>query len=160
MAAPALDALRGADDAWSILLVLFAIQRHGTGKRRRGVRAGHVRVVRRASPLLGVWQIVQQSGRAARRSSPYYAVRFFFVARHGRRSSRSARWCCAITGAEALYADMGHFGKQPIRIAWFGFVLPALVLNYFGQGALLLRRSGRGRESVLPAGAADAAVSR
>src|SRR5207253_98417 len=44
----------------------------------------------------------------------------------------------AITGAEALYADMGHFGKGPIRIAWFTLVLPALVLNYFGQGALLI----------------------
>jgi KUP system potassium uptake protein len=45
----------------------------------------------------------------------------------------------AVTGAEALYADMGHFGKRPIRLAWFGLVLPALVLNYFGQGALVLR---------------------
>ena len=45
----------------------------------------------------------------------------------------------AVTGAEALYADMGHFGKRPIRVAWFGLVLPALVLNYFGQGALLMR---------------------
>ncbi len=44
----------------------------------------------------------------------------------------------ALTGAEALYADMGHFGKQPIRLAWFAFVLPSLVLNYFGQGALLI----------------------
>ena len=44
----------------------------------------------------------------------------------------------AFTGAEALYADMGHFGKWPIRVAWFGLVLPALVLNYFGQGALLI----------------------
>jgi KUP system potassium uptake protein len=45
----------------------------------------------------------------------------------------------AVTGAEALYADMGHFGKSPIRLAWFGFVLPALILNYFGQGALVLQ---------------------
>ena len=45
----------------------------------------------------------------------------------------------AITGAEALYADMGHFGRKPIRLAWFAIVLPALLLNYFGQGALLLR---------------------
>ena len=45
----------------------------------------------------------------------------------------------AITGAEALYADMGHFGRSPIRVAWIGLVLPALVLNYFGQGALVLR---------------------
>src|SRR4029079_19371683 len=43
-----------------------------------------------------------------------------------------------VTGGEALYADMGHFGKQPIRYAWFALVLPALLLNYFGQGALLL----------------------
>ena len=45
----------------------------------------------------------------------------------------------AVTGGEAVYADLGHFGARPIRIAWFGFVLPALLLNYFGQGALLLR---------------------
>ena len=47
----------------------------------------------------------------------------------------------AVTGAEALYADMGHFGRFPIRLAWFGFVLPALLLNYFGQGALLLHNA-------------------
>ena len=47
----------------------------------------------------------------------------------------------AVTGAEALYADMGHFGKRPIRLAWFLLVLPALLLNYLGQGALLLDRS-------------------
>ena len=50
-----------------------------------------------------------------------------------------------VTGAEALYADMGHFGKRPIRIAWFGLVMPALVLNYFGQGALLLAHPESGR---------------
>jgi KUP system potassium uptake protein len=44
-----------------------------------------------------------------------------------------------VTGGEALYADMGHFGRRPIRIAWYGFVMPALVVNYFGQGAMLLR---------------------
>ena len=48
----------------------------------------------------------------------------------------------AVTGAEALYADMGHFGRRPIRLAWLGFVLPALLLNYFGQGALLIRDPG------------------
>src|SRR3989441_12701636 len=46
----------------------------------------------------------------------------------------------AVTGAEALYADMGHFGKAPVRLAWFGLVGPALVLNYFGQGALLMMK--------------------
>ncbi|WP_204334222.1 KUP/HAK/KT family potassium transporter, partial [Klebsiella pneumoniae] len=45
----------------------------------------------------------------------------------------------AVTGAEALYADMGHFGRKPIRISWLWFVLPALILNYMGQGALLMR---------------------
>src|SRR4029079_6783485 len=45
----------------------------------------------------------------------------------------------ALTGAEALYADMGHFGRKPIRLAWLGLVLPALAINYMGQGALLLR---------------------
>ena len=45
-----------------------------------------------------------------------------------------------VTGGEALYADMGHFGRLPIRIAWYSFVMPALVVNYFGQGALLLQQ--------------------
>jgi KUP system potassium uptake protein len=58
-----------------------------------------------------------------------------------------------VTGAEALYADMGHFGRRPIRLAWFGLVLPALLLNYFGQGALLLRDPASDQESLLPAGA-------
>ena len=48
----------------------------------------------------------------------------------------------AVTGAEALYADMGHFGRKPIRVAWFVFVMPVLVLNYFGQGALILKTCG------------------
>jgi K+ transporter len=51
----------------------------------------------------------------------------------------------AVTGGEALYTDMGHFGKFPIRAAWFSFVLPALVLNYYGQGALLLKIPTRSR---------------
>ena len=57
-----------------------------------------------------------------------------------------------VTGGEALYADMGHFGAGPIRLAWFALVLPALLLNYFGQGALLLRDPERGEQPVLPAG--------
>ena len=69
--------------------------------------------------------------------NPFYAVEFFieqpklaFIA--------LGAVVLAVTGAEALYADMGHFGRFPIRLAWFGFVLPALLLNYFGQGALIL----------------------
>ena len=59
----------------------------------------------------------------------------------------------ALTGGEALYADMGHVGRPAIRRAWFGLVLPALVLNYFGQGALMLGRSEGGRQPVLQLGA-------
>ena len=58
----------------------------------------------------------------------------------------------AVTGAEALYADMGHFGRRPIQAAWLFLVLPALICNYLGQGALILSDPKRGRESVLPAG--------
>jgi KUP system potassium uptake protein len=70
--------------------------------------------------------------------NPWYGVRFF--AEHGVAGflTLGAVVLC-ITGCEALYADMGHFGKRPIRIAWFAVALPALMLNYFGQGALLLR---------------------
>ena len=64
-----------------------------------------------------------------------------------------------VTGGEALYADMGHFGPKPIRLAWFALVLPALLLNYLGQGAMLLDQSRRGRAAVLPDGAALGAVS-
>jgi KUP system potassium uptake protein len=59
----------------------------------------------------------------------------------------------AVTGAEALYADMGHFGRKPISRAWFAFVLPALVLNYFGQGALILGDPEAAEKSLFPFGA-------
>jgi KUP system potassium uptake protein len=70
--------------------------------------------------------------------SPHHALRFIWSSSRAPPSSSWARWCWCVTGGEALYADMGHFGKKPIRIAWFGLVMPALTLNYFGQGALLL----------------------
>ncbi len=69
--------------------------------------------------------------------SPYYAIQFF-AHEHWVAFFALGTVVLCITGAEALYADMGHFGKKPIRISWFGLVLPALVLNYFGQGALLI----------------------
>ena len=58
-----------------------------------------------------------------------------------------------VTGGEALYADMGHFGRRPIRIGWFTMVLPALLINYFGQGALILLGPRGRREPVLQHGA-------
>jgi KUP system potassium uptake protein len=70
--------------------------------------------------------------------SPHYAVGFMWANPHTTFVILGAVVLC-VTGAEALYADMGHFGKRPIRLAWFWVVMPALVLNYFGQGALLLK---------------------
>ncbi len=71
--------------------------------------------------------------------NPYYAVSFMLQNPHTTFIILGAVVLC-VTGAEALYADMGHFGKKPIRLAWFTVVMPSLTLNYFGQGALLLSR--------------------
>ena len=98
---------------------------------------------------VGVWNIAQVAGDPRRRS--IRCTRCTFVTAHGFASFVVlGSVLLAITGAEALYADMGHFGKRAIRIAWFGVAAPALVLNYFGQGALLIARPGGDRESVLP----------
>ncbi len=69
--------------------------------------------------------------------NPFYAVEFFMLQPMIAYISLGAV-VLAVTGAEALYADMGHFGRRPVTLAWYGFVLPALLLNYFGQGALIL----------------------
>jgi KUP system potassium uptake protein len=118
-----------------VLLMLFMVQRRGTGDIGKffgpitliwflaiGVM-GAVEIVDNPTVLLAIF--------------PWYALRF--VANHVGMAfiTLGAVFLC-LTGAEALYADMGHFGKKPIRIAWFGLVLPSLVLNYFGQGALVL----------------------
>ena len=70
--------------------------------------------------------------------NPYWGFQFF-VRNGGTGFLVLGAMVLAVTGGEALYADMGHFGKHPIRLAWMWFVFPALLLNYFGQGALLLR---------------------
>jgi KUP system potassium uptake protein len=86
--------------------------------------------------VLGLMQIAQHP-QVLRALSPHYAVEFF--AHNGWRAFFAlGSVVLCITGAEALYADMGHFGRQPIRLSWFGYVLPGLILNYFGQGALLI----------------------
>lgn len=72
--------------------------------------------------------------------NPVYGLQFF-MANHWLAFIALGSVVLAVTGGEALYADMGHFGRKPIRIAWFGFVLPALVINYFGQGALILHNA-------------------
>jgi KUP system potassium uptake protein len=86
--------------------------------------------------IMGIMNIVQQPG-VLMAVNPYYAVNLLSeLGWKGFLIMGSV--VLAITGAEALYADMGHFGLKPIRYAWFSFVFPALLLNYFGQGALLL----------------------
>src|SRR6185295_1892978 len=69
--------------------------------------------------------------------NPYYGIKFL-ASHHFIGLVTLGAVFLAVTGGEALYADLGHFGRKPIQIAWFGLVLPALVINYFGQGALLL----------------------
>ncbi|HEV8631121.1 MAG TPA: potassium transporter Kup [Thermoanaerobaculia bacterium] len=118
-----------------VLVLLFFFQHRGTAG--VGKVFGPVIIVWFAVlAVLGVYRIVAAPHVLAA-VNPLYAVRFF--AHNGFRGFvvLGAVFLCA-TGAEALYADMGHFGKLPIRIGWFGMVLPALVINYFGQGALLL----------------------
>jgi KUP system potassium uptake protein len=119
----------------AVLLLLFALQRHGT--ERVGRLFGPVMVVWFvAIALLGL-RMIARNPEVLWALDPLYGVRFFHS--HGLQAFVSLGGVVlALTGAEALYADMGHFGKRPIRLAWFGFVLPALALNYFGQGALLL----------------------
>ena len=118
-----------------VLVGLFVIQRHGTDK--VGKLFGPVMIVWFAVlALLGISNIIAEPG-VMRALNPAWATGF--LADHPRLGffSLGAVVLC-LTGAEALYADMGHFGRRPIQLAWFCIVLPALLLNYFGQGALLL----------------------
>jgi len=119
----------------AILVVVFAIQRFGTG--RIGRLFGPVMLVWFLTiGVLGLIQIVKHPGILAA-ISPHYAVQLF--AEHGGHAFLLlGSVILVVTGGEALYADMGHFGRKPIRIVWLTLVKPALVLAYFGQGALLL----------------------
>jgi KUP system potassium uptake protein len=119
-----------------ILIALFSVRRHGTGK--VGGVFGRVTVVWfLCLAALGVKGILSAPAVLAA-LNPWRAVSFFIGnGWHGFIVLGSV--FLAVTGAEALYADMGHFGRKPIRLAWFALVLPALTLNYFGQGALLLQ---------------------
>jgi KUP system potassium uptake protein len=118
-----------------ILAVLFAVQRWGT--HRVGGLFGPVMVVWFVSiGVAGLAAVLPHPG-VLRGLSPAYAVQFF-VDRPKVAFIAMGAVVLAITGAEALYADMGHFGRAPIRRAWFVIVFPALTLNYLGQGALIL----------------------
>jgi KUP system potassium uptake protein len=120
----------------AILLLLFAVQKYGT--HRVGRVFGPIMVLWfLAIGVLGVAEIAR-APRILAAVSPWYAVRFFRD--HGIHGAVIlGAVVLAVTGAEALYADMGYFGRRPIRLAWFALVFPTLLLNYAGQGALLLR---------------------
>jgi len=119
-----------------VLVVLFLVQKHGTDK--IGKLFGPIMVVWfLALAALGVHGI-SQTPEVLKAFNPGWAVNFFIV-HPGMGVAILGAVVLALTGAEALYADMGHFGRKPIARAWFALVLPALVLNYFGQGAILLQ---------------------
>jgi KUP system potassium uptake protein len=118
-----------------ILFCLFAVQKRGTGG--IGKFFGPITLVWFAAiSVLGIYHIASQPA-ILWAISPYYAVKFI-VNEPGITFIILGAVVLCVTGGEALYADMGHFGKKPIRLAWFAVVMPSLTLNYFGQGALLL----------------------
>ena len=122
--------------AVAIIAVLFSIQRSGTA--RVGMFFGPVMLI--YFVVIGVLGLVSiiETPAILWALSPHHALNFF-VGDPMRAFLALASVVLAVTGAEALYADMGHFGRNPIRVSWLFFVLPALLLNYMGQGALLLR---------------------
>ncbi|WP_343035039.1 potassium transporter Kup [Aromatoleum diolicum] len=118
-----------------VLTVLFFVQRHGTGA--VGMFFGPIMILWFAVlGTFGLFEITRHPAVLAA-INPLYAAGFV-VAHPWLAFLALGSVVLAVTGGEALYTDMGHFGRRPIRLAWFSFVLPALVLNYFGQGALLL----------------------
>lgn len=118
-----------------LLVFLFVIQKRGTAK--VGALFAPVMIVYfSVIALLGIGQIVQ-TPEVLWALNPWYAINFFLI----------DGWLAflalgsvvlAVTGSEALYSDMGHFGRGPMRLSWFGFVMPCLLLNYFGQGAMII----------------------
>ncbi|HEX7662928.1 MAG TPA: KUP/HAK/KT family potassium transporter, partial [Polyangiaceae bacterium] len=119
-----------------ILIGLFSIQSRGTGS--VGVFFGPVMVIWFVTLfVLGLHEVLKAPG-ILEALFPSHAIGYF--ARHGFKGlAVLGGVVLAVTGGEALYADMGHFGHRPIRLAWWCLVMPALVVNYFGQGALVLR---------------------
>lgn len=119
----------------AVLLGLFLVQKRGTDL--LGKFFGPIMVVWFiAIGLMGLAPIVQNP-EVLKAVLPWYALGFAYAHYELAFVTLGAVFLC-VTGAEALYADMGHFGKRPIRVAWFGMVMPCLILNYFGQGALVL----------------------
>ena len=120
----------------AILITLFAVQRHGTA--RIGRLFGPITIVWFLTlGALGTLSIIRTPDVLVA-INPMHAISFA-IREPGAAFLLLSAVFLALTGGEALYADMGHFGARPVRIAWYGLVCPALLLNYFGQGALVLR---------------------
>ena len=120
----------------ALLVGLFAIQSRGTAK--VGLLFAPVMLVYFLTlAILGASHIVDHPAIILATINPYNAIQFFTL-EPVRAFVSMGSVVLAVTGAEALYADMGHFGRRPIRAAWLYFVLPALLLNYMGQGAMLM----------------------
>lgn len=118
-----------------VLFILFLFQRKGTAS--VGRLFGPVMVVWFSTlAVLGVLNLAAHPGVLVA-VNPLYGLGFL-IHNHTFAIVAMGAVVLSVTGAEALYADMGHFGRKPIQLAWFGFVLPALLLNYFGQGALII----------------------
>jgi KUP system potassium uptake protein len=118
-----------------VLFFLFFVQKRGTAT--VGTFFGPVMMLWFATlACLGVYNIIENP-RVLLAMNPLYAVEFM-LSNKAMALVAMGNVVLAVTGAEALYADMGHFGRRPIQLAWYGFVLPSLVLNYFGQGARIL----------------------
>ena len=121
----------------AILLCLFLIEKKGTSV--VGILFGPVMLVWFGSlAVMGIYQI-QDAPQIIAALNPIYAFRFM-TQDAGIAFAVTGSIFLVLTGAEALYADMGHFGIRPIKFAWFGLVMPCLLINYFGQGAMLLVR--------------------
>ena len=122
-----------------VLFCLFFVQRKGTAS--IGTLFGPLMMLWFSTlAALGLYNLLAHPG-VLKALNPGYGITFLFENR-GIAIVAMGAVVLSVTGAEALYADMGHFGRKPIQLAWFGFVLPALILNYFGQGALLLAEPG------------------
>jgi KUP system potassium uptake protein len=122
-----------------ILFLLFSVQRFGT--HRIGAIFGPIMLLWfTCLGLLGIVSVFKSPGILAA-INPFYAVQLALHHRHEAFLILGSVFLC-VTGGEAMYADLGHFGKVPIRMAWYFVAMPALLLNYFGQGAYLLRNVG------------------
>jgi len=122
--------------AIGILVGLFAIQARGTAK--VGLMFGPIMLVYFVTlAALGGMHIVKHPAVFAEMFNPWNAIKFY-ISEPLRAFIAMGSVVLAVTGAEALYADMGHFGRRPIKFSWIYFVMPALLLNYMGQGAMLL----------------------